>query len=80
MKSCKEPVDTLGICRRIVVENSRVSGLELIRRIGINLSRELGMKWALIGRPDHEQVVHSDLMAVDAAEVDPISYRLEKTP
>ena len=80
MKSCKEPVDTLGICRRIVVENSRVSGLELIRRIGINLSRELGMKWAMIGRPDHEQVVHSDLMAVDAAEVDPISYRLEKTP
>ena len=39
MKSCKEPVDTLGICRRIVVEDSHVSGLELIRRIGINLSR-----------------------------------------
>ena len=70
-------VDALSSCRRIVVEDSRVSGLEMIRRIGLNLGREPGMRWVLIGRFDGEQVVRPDFMALDAVEVDPISCSLE---
>lgn len=70
-------VDALSVCRRIVFEDRRLSGMELIRRIGINLGRELGMRWVLIGRFDGDQVVHSDFMVRDAVEEEPVSFALE---
>ncbi|WP_127714408.1 GAF domain-containing sensor histidine kinase [Halobacteriovorax sp. HLS] len=70
-------IERLNTISRI---DQKLSGIDYLRALAINLSKELNVKYALIGRPVEETKVLTDVTIVDAQVVDNFEYNLAGTP
>lgn len=74
--------DVVRTCGAICVEDAHVSGLDLIRQIAARMTVELGVKYALVGRPKptDDRQIDTDSVVVDGQLVDNFTYGLGGTP
>ncbi|MDG2128278.1 MAG: hypothetical protein P8K08_09820 [Fuerstiella sp.] len=74
--------DVVGLIGRICHVDQEAVGLDALKLIGQNMSRELGFKYVLIGRPQqaNNQVIQTEVTVADGQLVDDVQYNLEGTP
>ena len=74
--------DVVGLIGRICHVDQEAFGLDALKLIGQNMSRELGFKYVLIGRPQqaNNQVIQTEVTVADGQLVDDVQYNLEGTP